>query len=127
MHLCIYAIIYSFPFENVHLPAACGWYMSVYDTRCHQSKIIKDVSIAYQPQKPNPEGHWLSHPGLIPTIMASVATLKGGGWQGCRFWKLVFRWLISLLPNKPGELVTGVEMHHVSTVLRENARTVYGF
>ena len=95
--------------------------------------MIPDA-INQRSQKPSPEGHWLSHPGLIPTIMASVATLKGRGrfvtvcwWQGCRFWKVVFRWLISLLPNKPGELVTGVEMHHVSTVLRENARTVYGF
>ena len=95
---------------------------------------IPDATNQRQPQKPSPEGHWLSHPGLIPTIMASVATLKGGGQvcdsllvASCRFWKVVFRWLISLLPNKHGELVTGVEMHHVSTVLRENARTVYGF
>jgi len=79
IYLFSYAFIYSFPFENVLLFAACGRYMSVYDTRCHQSKIIKDVFIAYQTQKPSPEGHWLSHPGLIPTIMASVATLKGGG------------------------------------------------
>lgn len=51
IYVCIYAFIYSFPFENVHLCSACGWYMSVYDTRCHESKIIKDVSIADQARK----------------------------------------------------------------------------
>lgn len=39
----IYLFIHSFPFENVHLPAACGWYMSVYDTRCHQSKATPEA------------------------------------------------------------------------------------
>ena len=61
--------------------------------QCPLERMLVETDAPYLPV----EGHWLSHPGLIPTIMASVATLKG------------------------------VEMHHVSTVLRENARTVYGF
>ena len=53
-------------------------------------------------------GHWLSHPGLIPTIVQKVAELKGA-------------------PLICTHCPPGLEPSLVGATLRENARSVYGF
>eukprot|EP00435_Cladocopium_sp_Y103_P058945 s958_g20.t3 len=58
-----------------------------------KERMLVETDAPYLPV----EGHWLSHPGLIPTITARVAELKG------------------------------VELQRAATMLRENARSVYGF
>lgn len=58
-----------------------------------KERMLVETDAPYLPV----QGHWLSHPGLIPTITARVAELKG------------------------------VELQRAATMLRENARSVYGF
>lgn len=61
--------------------------------QCPLERMLVETDAPYLPV----QGHWLSHPGLIPTITAKVAELKG------------------------------VELQRAATMLRENARSVYGF
>lgn len=81
-------------------------------------------------------GHWLSHPGLIPTITARVAELKGADGLGASI--PINRHQSSSIVNPsihwfPWEIrdvaspYAGVELQRAATMLRENARSVYGF
>ncbi|CAE7587383.1 TATDN2 [Symbiodinium pilosum] len=60
--------------------------------QCPLERMLVETDAPYLPIK----GHWLSHPGLIPEVVAKVAELKG------------------------------LDLRKVATALRENAHALYG-
>ena len=65
-------------------------------------------------------GHWLSHPGLIPEVVAKVAELKG---QHSRLWDGASA--AQAFVNNVCAM-EGLDLRKVATALRENARALYG-
>jgi len=60
--------------------------------QCPLDRMVIETDAPYLPV----QGHWLSHPGLLPEVMAAIAELKG------------------------------LDIWSVATTMRENARVLYG-